>query len=218
MLTFVIFLCGLFAFNWYFTIKEVVVDGFKDINGISLLKNKNSIFLNTKKYEDLLYQTNISIQSVSISKSYPSTININVEQAFPTAVLPVGNGYFILSEKGRILSKDRKNTSQLPIIHYYQKLPFQGYESGDTVDNNDILFALQLFTRLSYLGIVSDSIDIKGLDMIVLKKGSIEYVFTTQKDIQEQYEDLKIIIEKFKIDGKQYKRIDLRFDKPIIKI
>lgn len=215
---FILFLSGFFGFSWYFSIKEVLVDGYKDINGLALIKNKNIIFFDTKKYEDILFQTNTNISTISIIKSYPSTLRINVEQASATAILPVGNGNFVLSKEGRILAKERNDSTHLPHINYYQKIPFQGYESGDIVNNSDILFSLKLLERLAYLGIASDSIDINGLDMIVLKKGTIEYVFTTERNIQEQYENLKIIVEKFKIDGKQYKRIDLRFDKPIIKI
>jgi hypothetical protein len=216
--TFAIILGGLFLFYKTYAIQRVVVDGKKDINGISLLKQKNIVFLDIKKTEEILFEANPTIASITIEKSYPSTLEIYVEDSVATAILPVGNGFFVLSTKGRILEKNRTNTTHLPIINYYQKLPFQGYESGDIVSNSDILLALALIEKVSYLAIVTDGIDIKGLDMIVLKKGSVEYIFTTQKSAQEQYDDLKIIIEKFKLDGKEYKSIDLRFDKPIIKI
>ena len=43
-----------------------------------------------------------------------------------------------------------------------------------------------------------------------------EIVFSSQKERQFQIYQLEIIVKQFKIKGKEIKKIDLRFDKPII--
>lgn len=206
----------LFFLNFYFSVKTVQVHGTKYLQGIDTLKGENLILLDETKYEKIFYLQNVNFSSVDLYKQFPQTVIINIKQSKPVITLPVANGFYILSAEGRIIEKNRKNNTKLPIIQYYQKLNFQEYQIGDTISNIDLQYGIELFQKLSYLGIGIDSIDINGLDMILLKKGQVEYVFTTTKSVDEQYQDLKLVLESFKKKQKEYTKIDMRFDKPIV--
>lgn len=51
--------------------------------------------------------------------------------------------------------------------------------------------------------------------LIVLKDGS-EVNLSDKKNIQKQISSLQLILSRLTIEGKRFKRLDLRFDKPII--
>jgi hypothetical protein len=48
-----------------------------------------------------------------------------------------------------------------------------------------------------------------------LKEGS-EVIFSKQKDLQLQFSSLQFILSRLTMEGKQFSRLDLRFDKPVI--
>ena len=61
------------------------------------------------------------------------------------------------------------------------------------------------------------TIDIKGQDMLVFNLiDGKQIIFSNSKDKNTQNYQLELIIKQFKIEGKEFKKIDLRFDKPII--
>lgn len=51
--------------------------------------------------------------------------------------------------------------------------------------------------------------------LITLKDGS-EVNFSSKKDVSSQISSLQLILSRLTIEGKKFKRLDLRFDKPII--
>ena len=51
------------------------------------------------------------------------------------------------------------------------------------------------------------------MDEIYLQK---EIIFRNKKEKELQDYQLEFIIRQFKIEGKEFKKIDLRFDRPII--
>lgn len=55
----------------------------------------------------------------------------------------------------------------------------------------------------------------KGMIEASLKNGPL-VIFTSQKDLESQVTSLQIILERFKIEGRKVRKIDFRFDKPVI--
>lgn len=54
------------------------------------------------------------IESASVSFNIPDTITITVVDATPSYVIPNGNGYLLVSSKGRILEEISENKDKLP--------------------------------------------------------------------------------------------------------
>ncbi|MEK9169228.1 MAG: hypothetical protein AAB788_00635, partial [Patescibacteria group bacterium] len=71
--------------------------------------------------------------------------------------------------------------------------------------------------KLKQINLRPLTIDIKGQDMLVFNlNDSKVIVFSNSKDKDVQDYQLELIIRQFKIEGKEFKKIDLRFNKPII--
>lgn len=56
------------------------------------------------------------IESASVSFNIPDTITITVVDATPSYVIPNGNGYLLVSSKGRILEEISENKDKLPAL------------------------------------------------------------------------------------------------------
>lgn len=217
----VFFLCflTLFLLNKIFKIKKIELESRKKINlkNYNQLINKNLIFLNQYDIEKQIVIENPTLRKVNIEKNWPSTLKITVDFYAPVASLVTNNGYFDLSEDGRILFKKNSKKTDLPIINYYQKLNSNSYQTGDWISFEDIKKTLYFIEILQRINLLPITIDIKGQDMLVFNLiGNKSVIFSVSKDKEIQDYQLELIVKQFKIEGKDYKKIDLRFEKPII--
>jgi cell division septal protein FtsQ len=203
----------------FFQVKQVIVD--KDnskraIQGLEIFENASLITLNEKTAEKQLYNNNSYINKVTVHKKYPSTITVSISFLEPLAQFEAGEGYFVLSSNARILKKIQTKNSSLPIIHYYQKLSYSGSKAGDSLLFKDIHASLDFLTKAKDLGLRINSIDIQGFNMIALNTDSQKIIFGLSKAEKDQLYQFEQVIHQFKIQGKQFKTLDLRFERVIV--
>jgi cell division septal protein FtsQ len=181
------------------------------------LINKNIFFSDTEEISKKIIRENYLIKTAKVEKIWPNSLKITVSFYENCVSLVVNNGFFNLSCDGRILQKTKDTPQFVPVINYYQKLNSNSFQTGDWVDYKDIKQALFLLAKIKEINLTALTIDIKGQDMLVfnLITGQ-QVVFSSSKDIDTQDYQLELIIKQFKIEGKEFKKIDLRFDKPII--
>lgn len=214
----IIFLCIIFFTYFYFTVSKIEIIGIKDIKGIDEISGKIIFLIDDKELEDKLYSQNPDIESISIVKKLPDTIQVQVTKNTDLVALVVADGFFILNKKVRIVSKTRENIITYPKVNYYQKLLFNQYAIGKYLKISPIENALFFYGKLKDLGIYPDIIEIIDKDKIsYLAKDKI-YIFSIEKNNDRQCEELKIILKRFSIEKTNYNKIDLRFEKPIIGI
>lgn len=219
----ILFFAGIFfGFLWIGTnivkVRTIIIEGDnkQELRGLRKYYQKNLIFLSPKEIEQSILTDNPQLQSVSIEKKYPNSLVISIKEQQIVATLEMNEGYAYLSEDGKIVQKSREQNKQLPLIHYYQKFIYSVVSAGDDLKYIDIISALHFIKKCSELGLKTDTVDISGLDMLLFTIGDKKMYFTTEKDIRTQDYELGEIIRQFKIEGKDFKSLDLRFDKPII--
>jgi len=160
---------------------------------------------------------NPQLKRAVVNKVWPNTLKITVYFYEPTAALIVNQGFFNLSSDGRILAKIKDGQPSLPVINYYQKLNSNSFETGDRIDYEDIRQTLFFIDKLRQINLVPLTIDIKGQDMLVFNlESDKEIIFSNKKEKELQDYQLEFIIKQFKIEGKEFKKIDLRFEKPVV--
>lgn len=200
-------------------IKSVIVNNINSkssLQGLSLLNDMNMLFLDENDIEKQLYKSNSYIKTISIKKQYPSTLILAVAMHVPLAQFEVSEGYFVLSKNARILKKAKSTSASLPIIRYYQKLSYNGYNAGDTIEFKDIKASLQFLEKAKNLGLAINSIDIRGFNMIALNTKDEKMLFTLEKSIKDQLYQFEQVVKQFKVQGKEFKVIDFRFDRVIV--
>jgi hypothetical protein len=220
-----LFLIGLFFYfffrlNDYFTIKkiEIVSRDKLAVKGLESFKNKGFFFISEAEIVKKLIDINPRLANIEVEKKLPDSLVIKVEKNRQFAVLSVSNGFFILDEKGKIINKIKDNTTNLPLINFYQKLDYFTYNSGQSVGYKDITSSLLYIKRATDLGLNIVTIDINGDHMVGLKLKDRQIVFSLEKDIQSQIYQLEAVIKNFKIQGKNFKKLDFRFEKPIVEL
>lgn len=212
---------GVYVMSNYYVVDTIEVRGLsrgQELYGITALEKQNLLLINVSKTEEIIKKQNPHVKTVSVSKEYPRKISIIVSTYFPLANLKTQVGYFVLSEDGRILAKQREENKNLPSITYYENFPYHGYSAGQSFKFKDIQYALHFLQKLHKLGIKINSIDIDGLHMLGLyadeKKQKI--LFSAEKDRDRQDYELQAVITQLKREGKEFTLLDLRFDKPIV--
>ncbi len=214
------FLLIFYLLNFLFKIKEIQIEGVTkniELIGLGNLSKENLIFLNNKEVERQIKANNPQIKEISVNKIFPQRIKIIVSLYKPEAVLMGANVYFYLSDDGRILFKAKQEKLSLPVIYYYQKFTEYSYQTGDWISYRDLRIALKMIETLTDLGILVERVDIGGDDMIVFKIGEKKIFLTSEKSEEVTKYELTQIIRQFKIEGKEFKVIDLRFEKPIVR-
>ena len=60
-------------------------------------------------------------------------------------------------------------------------------------------------------------IPLKDLAFLVSLSSQEDVIFSSKKDIQSQIASLQLVVKRLTIEGKRFKSLDFRYDKPIIK-
>tara|TARA_X000000368_G_C23031114_1_gene712612 strand:- start:1368 stop:2042 length:675 start_codon:yes stop_codon:yes gene_type:complete len=109
-----------FTFNSFGTIDEIIISGLEDNDNIKLktelsfLRLENLFFLNKEKIEEILKNNNL-VEKYSVSKKYPSTVNIKIEKTTFLALIKKENINYLLGSNGKLVkSKDKKD--KIPMI------------------------------------------------------------------------------------------------------
>ena len=116
-------------------------------------------------------------------------------------VIIIGGGAYYLS------------TVMLKKQPYISPLPKMQTVSADSHDTQDSL--LQNGLKQKQIAYTAISKEKDGSYKVVLEKGS-EVTFSSQKDIMTQIASLQYILSHLTMEGRQFQRLDLRFDKPVI--
>jgi len=189
----------------------------ESVIGTTALLNKNIWFIDEMKAREVINKINPFYEITKIQKDYPSTLSIYVRRLYPSAYLDVGDGFFLLSKEGSILQKDRRVVhDSVPIISYYQYIPFSGYQTGTVIDKKDIRDVLYFIEVVKSAKEKVIRIDIAGYHMLGLYTDDHEYLFSSEKERELQLYQFEEAIKQFQLQGITYSRIDFRFDKPVV--
>jgi len=217
LIVFLVFLLILFL-SENLKIKEIqIIDYQSKILGLDEIKNNFLFFLNEEKVKKIIKERNPLVKEVIIEKKFPNQLILKLTQEKFIAILTVDSGYFYLNDEGKILLKTKKINEILPKINFYQKLSFDSYSVGEKIDFNDILTGIYFLKNLLDINLKPDNLDIIGADVLVFNIGEKKFYFSTIKNREVQFYKLNQIVKQFKIEGRAYKEIDLRFDKPIVR-
>lgn len=217
VIVFIIFFV-LFFLDTFFKIKEIQIESDnKKILGIEKLIDKNIFLLNEDVVTKQILKENPLIKSIKINKQLPSKIILSVEFSFPQAQIITGDGFFYIDDRGKVIKKTKEKLLSLPLINFYQKIYYQNYQIGQIIDFNEIKIGLFLLKKTTDLGLKINRLDIGGDNMLVFYLDNKKIIFDSLKDKEIQAYQLEQIIKSFKIQGKDYQEIDLRFEKPVVR-
>jgi len=218
-----LFLVLLITLSSLFVVEKIEIISEKKIKsflGSELIKGKNISLLNKKELQQKLQDLNPTIKDLTIKIIYPNKIQIYYKLVEEVAYINANDGFLSISNTSKILRKSKKlaNKSNLTEILYYQKFDYITNSVGSYIDYLDIKYSLNVLKKVKEYGFEVVSIDISRPSMIRLNLGDSIVIFTSEKNIKGQIDKLEKIIKQFKVEGNSFSLLDLRFDKPILKL
>ena len=188
--------------------------------GLSALQGETLLFLDTSKIKKNLLKLNPGISDIEIVKQYPSTIRLTVKLSSVLGYLKVDQGFYSLSKEGKVISRLKSMSNDIhPQIVYYQNFNYDDFQVSDLINQEDILTGLSFISALNEMNIDVRRLDINGPDMLVFRTSDDkEIIISNEKKLEEQVIDLKNLMIKIKVEKIDFKSIDLRFNKPVVKL
>lgn len=217
----VLTLFAVYFFSRQFSVSKIEIistDKLPNLEGIENFYGQNLLLINTSELKQNILVRNPFISTVHVTKKYPASLILQVTKTSPQAKLITNQGHFILDGKGKIILRSKQDISNLPKLNYYQKLDFSSFSVGEYINLKDITTSLHFLKKVEELGFSAVSIDISSPDMIRLHLTDGHLIFTSQKSVEIQNYQLEKLIYQLKIEGKKFIFIDLRFDKPVVKL
>ncbi len=203
-----------------FRIQHVTLEanpGKLPVAGIPEIKGKYIFLTSEKTIADIITRTNPSIKSVIVAHQYPDTVQLSITRYEPVVYLKSQDGYFLLAEEAIILGKSSEiEKKQLPVMNYYQSVPFAEYQAGQQLPTQDIRDSIFFLKKMGDMGIRINSIDIAGFHMLGLYTEDKKYYFSSEKERNVQVYHLEQAMKRFRNEETEYKSIDVRFEKPVI--
>ncbi len=215
-------LAGLYYGDSVLRVHNIILQGTKkgeEISGLKALEGERMWLLNEDEAASFIKIRNTYIKNITITKQYPNTLLTKVEYFKPLAILHTQEGYFLLSEEAVILEKSREEISKsLPVITYYQDIPFSLYQAGQQLNFKEIQDSIYFLQKLGSMRMPVISIDIQGFHMLGLYTSDEVFFFSSEKDRKQQEYQLEATIKEFGISGRKIKTLDVRFDKPVVRL
>lgn len=210
-------------FDGVFRVRVIRVEGLPksyDLYGLETLKNAPSLFLTENEISRTIMEANPGLATASAVKRLPDTVIIQARTAKPFVYLQVDGGFYVLDGEGKIISKVKGDLPQedLPVIRYFQKFPYALMQPGESLDFKDLKMALVFVAKTQGLGLAVNSVDIDGVDVIGLNLNRKAILFSSEKDVDFQEYELEQVVRQFRVQGKDFKKLDLRFNKPVLEL
>jgi len=184
----------------------------------SLFIKKNIITLQNK---DIIYSINARYPSLTVNqieKKYPNVIVIYLSSEKLFAYVQTDKGYIAVSQKGIVLRKERSETVPSPAISFYQPIRHTEYQVGQNMSYSQLQKSLIFIQTLLDEGYQVETVAIDSIDMIACKTRGFIVAFSQERDTELQKYELRQLVKQIKIGALRVKRLDLRFDKPVVEL
>lgn len=207
----------------YFNVKEINISETHFLSEkyivklISVAPGMNIFKIDIEKISKTLVNEP-SIKKIKVERRLPKTININIQERMPFAVL-ISTEKYLLDDDGFIVKKIdfKKDTKGYPLIKGIKKIK---YNIGDRVASERFLKGLEVLKNLANSGLY-DLRDIFFVDMSDMRRISIKMTNGTRlnldaNNIENEVSRLKTISKLLKKDKRRIEYVDLSFRKKVV--
>jgi hypothetical protein len=198
----------------YFTLKNIEVIG----EGIQIAIDqkkleRNLLFIRPERMKADLLTNNNQIEHVYITKRYPDTIILAVQLRKAIARVTTQARTVIVDERGVVLGYSRKESDSLPLLSF----GISDIPDGTTFTHASVVSGIAAIRDISPVVPISfiylnDTLSIRA----IYGKTSIFIPLNTEYSALAT--TLQTLVARFRMKGSMPASIDLRFDKPVIRM
>lgn len=190
----------------------VIVSNKSQLNGLALLNRNNLLLINEKYIIDNLQKQNPEVKSIHMIKILPQTIILQVEARVPVAQVVTSSEKIYVDGEGMIISQENIYPN-LPKI----QIPDMSISPNKRADWRTVK-ASSFIQEAKKQGIIIEQIVANDATSVFTAKTLMgtEILLPYDTDIALKVSSLQVIVQRFKIVGKNITKIDFRFDKPLV--
>ncbi len=209
-----------FLVSPFFLIRDFNVSGLDNLSAeqiediLNPFFNKNIWVVNTETLENRIGKFSY-VADASVSRSYPDTLQIKINERIPLARIYSGGSYFLICENGYILERGSEFDISVPLIKD------MGYFTG----NDKLLFQTELTVVMQALSVINQR---SRQQIEVITYGDNQLELSLQKEVTVFLGKLEELERKFKIVESMIEKIekgevDLKYinlsivDRPVFK-
>lgn len=202
----------IFLFDKFRVRTVILITDKPKLYGLTVIEDNNLLLIDEKKTAYSLLQLNPAIKSFAISKEFPDKLYITVNNRLPIAKLKNIPGFNYIDSEG-ILLTESGDYPGLPVISV-SDFSIYSDKKADWKVRKIVYFIEEVqkqSIKLSQIHVDNSS----GFFSILLPEQT-EVIIPFESDIYIQVSSLQVILQRFKIVGKNVAKVDFRFDKPLV--
>lgn len=190
----------------------IIVSDKNHLDGLALLNRNNLLLINEKYIIDNLQKQNPQLKSIHMTKILPQTIILKIEARVPVAQIVTTSENIYVDNEGMIIREE----------NIYPNLPKIQITEISIFPNNRadwrIVKASSFIQEARKQGIIVEQLDANDATSIftATTQTGTEILLPYDSDIALKISSLQVIVQRFKIVGKNITKIDFRFDKPLV--
>lgn len=186
---------------------------------------KSLIFLDEGQLTGALKTVFPAVSKISFEKTYPTVVSVMIEKRLPVfsvfaeaeaTTSATASGFFWVDDTGALFS-EAENPEAVPALYFPEATRSSNFKVGGTLDSGFLRFTAEVLSKLKA----------EGLDSVLLRQGTNNYLsvtlvggvvvqFSFSKPVAGQVTILQLMIEKYRMEGRTLKRVDLRFQDPVV--
>jgi len=198
----------------YFALRniEVIGDGIQITIDQTKLEH-NLLFVRSEKIRSDLLSANNQIENVTIQKRYPDTLTLTVVLRKAIARITTQTRTVVVDSRGVLLGYSRKDSDDLPLIAFgVPDIP-----DGMTFTDMRVLSGIAIIRDITPVVPIS-ALYINDTSSIRAIYGETSILLPLNPEYGASAATLQTLIARFRMKGSMPTSIDLRFDKPVIRM
>ena len=212
-----------FLNNDFFKINGIVINndrGYSLGNEESKLKRlyvgKNIFKINLKSLKNIIGRDLPQLKKVEVRRDLPDVLVVDIFSRVPVAVIETSGG-IVVDKDGVVLTigEGKKNLIKITGLSYFLNVPERGDKIKNTSLEKSLILIMGIKSRMSSYVNDIDYVDISDKNNIVLGVKGVPVKMGIEGYLNK-LSTLKQMLRDPKINFKEIKYVDLRFEDPVI--
>lgn len=198
----------------YFYLKQIIVHGDEHLITYSLasFQRQHMLFLNTKSIA-WEFQKQPWVKDVHVKKQLPNSVIVTLTKRTPVVYVQ-SNPPLYVDEIGKVIPQlDSDYTNRLPQI-VCDEMPV----SGDLWKINGSTKIFEIVHEALEVNIPIDSVHCASDHVFKMEVEGVVFTLSDVDETEQTVGSLLFLIKQFRIEGKRPKTVDLRFEKPVLRM
>jgi cell division septal protein FtsQ len=222
ILIFIFCICAVLIIyrSQYFKIQNIEITGAGGyVNEIDLKEvvrnisyDRNLITYDIDGAKQILKDNFQGARGFEIKRKLPDTLVVDVVERVPLVVVYNDNSsLFLVDEDGYVLGIVDESTTNLPKVYYEGDI-----KVGYFVDPGLISVFLEVLNAMDQEKLLASSVSVHKRYIRLFLADSIEVYIGNDKEKHETVKLLALLLKQLSAEGKNVKKVDLRYDKVIV--